>query len=79
MTSAIFDPEAQSEFLSAVRYYEDCQEGLGRRFRLLAESAVQQIVDAPFIYRTLKVSGNMMDFETSFQENAKIIFYECEM
>ncbi len=34
MKSAIFDPEAQSEFLAAVRYYEDCQHGLGRRFRL---------------------------------------------
>jgi toxin ParE1/3/4 len=54
MNSAIFDPEAQSEFLSAVRYYEDCQVGLGRRFRLLVESSVQKIVDSPFIYRILK-------------------------
>ncbi|BBO92083.1 type II toxin-antitoxin system RelE/ParE family toxin [Desulfosarcina ovata] len=54
MNSAKFDPEAQAEFLSAVMYYEKCQEGLGRRFRLLVESAVQKIVESPFIYRTLK-------------------------
>ena len=41
MTLCIFDPEAQSEFLAAVRYYEDCQYGLGRRFRLVVESAIQ--------------------------------------
>jgi len=54
MNSAIFDPEARSEFLAVVSYYEDCQYGLGRRFRLLVESAVQKIVESPFIYRVLK-------------------------
>jgi toxin ParE1/3/4 len=54
MNLALFDPEAESEFLEAVRYYEDCQHGLGRRFRLLVESAVQKIVESPFIYRMLK-------------------------
>jgi toxin ParE1/3/4 len=54
MNSVIFDPEAESEFLAAVRYYEDCQKGLGRRFRLLVEFAVQKIVESPFIYRILK-------------------------
>jgi len=54
MKSSIFDPEAQSELLAGIRYYEDCQHGLGRRFRLLVESAVQKIVESPFIYRILK-------------------------
>ena len=54
MISVIFDPEARSEFQAVIRYYEDCQRGLGRRFRLLVESAVQKIVEAPFIYRILK-------------------------
>ncbi len=40
--------------MAAVRYYEDCQHGLGRRFRLFVESAVQKIVESPFIYRILK-------------------------
>ena len=54
MNSVIFDPEAQSEFLEAVRCYGDCQKGLGRRFRLLVELAIQKIVESPFIYRILK-------------------------
>jgi hypothetical protein len=54
MNSIIFDPEAQSEFLTAVKYYEDCQRGLGRRFRDLVEYATKKISKAPFIYRTLR-------------------------
>ena len=54
MNSIIFDPEARSEFLAAVKYYEDCQPGLGRRFRYFIESATKNISEAPFIYRTLK-------------------------
>ena len=54
MNLAIFDPEAQAEFLAAVGYYEDCQDGLGRSFRFLVESAVKKISKTPFIYRTLK-------------------------
>lgn len=53
MTSVIFDPDAKSEFLSAVQYYENCQSGLGRRFRLVVESAVQDITESPFRYRVL--------------------------
>lgn len=34
MTSVIFDPDARTEFLASVKYYEDCQHGLGNRFRL---------------------------------------------
>ncbi len=47
MTLVIFDPEAQAEFLAAVQYYEDCQHGLGRRFRLVVESAIQKIAETP--------------------------------
>ena len=54
MNLAIFDPEAQSEFLAAVRYYEDSQIGLGRRFRNLVESGVKKITETPFLYRTVK-------------------------
>lgn len=49
MTVVLFDPEAQSEFLTAVQYYEDCQYGLGRRFRLVIESALQNISEKPFL------------------------------
>lgn len=54
MTLVIFDPDAKDEFLVAVRYYEECQEGLGRRFRVVIETAVQLISESPFMYRLLK-------------------------
>lgn len=43
MISVFFDPDARSEFLSTVQYYEDCQKGLGQRFCLLVESALDKI------------------------------------
>ena len=48
MTVAVFDPDARAEFLAAVGYYEECRFGLGRRFRLHVESAVQSIGGDPF-------------------------------
>ncbi len=53
MTLVVFDPDARAEFLLAVRYYENCQTGLGRRFRLAVESALQDIMETPFRYRVL--------------------------
>ena len=53
MISVIFDPDARAEFLPAVQYYENCQSGLGRLFRLAVESAVQDITESPFRYRVL--------------------------
>jgi hypothetical protein len=49
MTFAIFDPDARAEFLDAVRYYEECQEGLGSRFLTAIETAVKNISDTPFL------------------------------
>jgi len=48
MTLVIFDPDAQAEFFSAIEYYENCKSGLGRRFRIAVESAVQDITATPF-------------------------------
>ena len=53
MTISIFDPDAQEEFLESVKYYEDCQRGLGHRFRLAVESAIHKIIEAPLQYRVL--------------------------
>lgn len=53
MIPVVFDPDAQAEFLEAVRYYEDCQTGLGRRFKFSVEEAVQSIAKTPFRYRVL--------------------------
>ena len=51
MNKAVFDPDAQSEFLAAVEYYEKCQDGLSRRFRLTVESHVVRICEMPFLFR----------------------------
>jgi len=56
MTSIIFDPDARAEFLSDVQYYENCQPGLGRRFRLVVESAVQDITKTPFRFYIVAVA-----------------------
>lgn len=53
MSGVTFDPDAQAEFLAAIKYYEECQPGLGYRFRLFVESAVQSISENPFCYRVL--------------------------
>lgn len=54
MNSVRFDPEAKEEFLEAILYYEECQDGLGTRFRVAIESAAKQISDSPFVYRILQ-------------------------
>ena len=53
MSGVTFDPDARTEFLAAVEYYEECQRGLGYRFRLFVESAVHNIYENPFCYRVL--------------------------
>jgi plasmid stabilization system protein ParE len=53
MSSTAFDPDARAEFLAAVEYYEDCQSGLGRRFRDTVEAEVAAIAEMPFRFRVL--------------------------
>lgn len=53
MTGAAFDPDARAEFLAAVEYYEECQTGLGRRFREDVEAEVDAIAAMPFRFRVL--------------------------
>jgi plasmid stabilization system protein ParE len=53
MTPVIFGSEASAEFLASVKYYEDCQPNLGRRFRLAVDSAIEKIAETPFCYRVL--------------------------
>ncbi len=54
MNSVLFDPEARSEFLFSIQYYEECRKGLGRKFRHAVETAVQHIVESPFRFRVVK-------------------------
>ncbi len=53
MTSIVFDPDAKAEFLTALRYYENCQPGLGRHFKIFVQSALQKIAKTPFQYRMI--------------------------
>jgi toxin ParE1/3/4 len=53
MSRVVFDPDARIEFLEAIKYYEECKPGLGYRFRLVVESAVNSICENPFRYRVL--------------------------
>lgn len=53
MTGAAFDQDARAEFLAAVEYYEECQTGLGRRFREAVEAEVDAIAAMPFRFRVL--------------------------
>ncbi|MBU2622989.1 MAG: type II toxin-antitoxin system RelE/ParE family toxin [Proteobacteria bacterium] len=53
MISVFFDPDAKAEFLAAVQYYESCQSGLGRRFKLIVQSALQKVAETPFQYRLI--------------------------
>ena len=53
MNSVGFDPDARAEFLLAVEYYEDCQTGLGRRFREVVERELGHIREMPFRFRVL--------------------------
>ena len=54
MTSVVFDPYAQSEFIDAIRFYEEHREGLGRRFFIAMKTAVQHISKNPLLYRIRK-------------------------
>ena len=53
MTGSAFDQDASAEFLAAVEYYEECQTGLGRRFREAVEAEVDAIATMPFRFRVL--------------------------
>lgn len=52
-----FHPEARVEYLKAVAYYEERQAGLGARFTVEIESAIQRIVEAPHRWR--KIEGEI--------------------
>ncbi len=53
MIPAIFDPDAMSEFLEAVRYYEAARQGMGRQFRVAVENAMDRIRETPFQFRKI--------------------------
>ena len=41
MNNVAFDPDSRAEFLAAIEYYEECEAGLGRRFRELVRAEMR--------------------------------------
>ena len=54
MSNVAFDPGARAEFLTAVRYYEECRKGLGLRFRQAIDAQLDKIQQMPFRFRVLR-------------------------
>ena len=42
-----FHPEAEVEFLEAIKYYESCEAGLGQDFAIEVHLAIQSICEYP--------------------------------
>ena len=49
-----FHPEAEAEFLDAIDYYEDCEEGLGIDFAVEVQSAIDRAVQHPRAWAVLE-------------------------
>ncbi len=49
-----FHPEAESEFLEAVNYYEECRTGLGHEFAVEIYAAIERIVAYPLAWPILE-------------------------
>jgi plasmid stabilization system protein ParE len=56
--------EARAEFLDAIRYYEEAEHGLGRRFRGDLESAVRHLREHPEIYRFRDAAHRRINLKT---------------
>ena len=53
MIAVRFDADARAEFHTAISYYEECQAGLGRRFRDAVELETSRIRAMPLRFRIL--------------------------
>jgi hypothetical protein len=42
-----FHPEAETEFIAAIAYYEDCETGLGEDFSIEVFATIQNILSFP--------------------------------
>lgn len=53
----IFHPDAKKEFVQAIDYYEDCQEGLGIEFLEEVYSTIQRILSFPEAWTPLSANS----------------------
>lgn len=76
-----FLQEARLEFLADVVYYEQKERGLGERFRISVEAAVQLISNIPaagarWKYRTLRVFPKNFPYSIAYRnEDDEIIIF----
>ena len=49
-----FHPEAESEFLDAIDYYEACELGLGYDFAMEVHSTIENILSFPYVWTILE-------------------------
>ena len=49
-----FHPEAEAEFLGAIDYYQDCEDGLGIDFAVEVQSAIDRAVQNPRAWAVLE-------------------------
>ena len=59
-----FVQEAAQEFLDVIRYYEEAEPGLGRRFRNELEHTVQRLRDHPETYRIRTADQRRINLKT---------------
>ena len=48
-----FHPEAEAEFVDAIDYYEECENGLGEDFSLEINSTIRNILAFPTAWPTI--------------------------
>ena len=52
--NCVFHPEAETEFVSGIEYYEDCEQGLGLDFAREVHAAIQHVLAYPFTWPVLE-------------------------
>jgi len=60
-----FHPEAETEFLEAIDYYEDCERGLGYDFLIEVLATIQNIVNYPTAWPTINFQRTKAGFRKS--------------
>ena len=54
MERLTYHREAREEIKQAARFYESCKEGLGDKYLVAVENAIERLTSDPFRYRTLR-------------------------
>jgi len=74
-----FHPEAESEFLEAINYYEECRPGLGHAFAVEIYAAIERIVAYPLAWPILdgqirRLQTNRFPYGVLYAQDADHIY-----